>query len=619
MFERLNGHDSEETPAGSMAFFRETIGVGEDRFAEYEDHEAADQTLELESPFLGASATSFGATGELSAPEIAALCEMTAELKDGAFRESLEQLAEEALEIHAQQLAGEYGDHEVREANALRVLEDHFRPIATQAEQMLDRFFERLEQSEAAALSPGEIERIAGEVLPTSPGFSPAAEQFFGTLLRKASKLVDMAKRGVAGAVKLASTGLAAVGKLALGPLLEPLKKLATFLLRHVARYALDHIPPPLRPLAQQLSDRLFQALGAHEAETEDHAHAAAEVPASVDAARLEAEFDLELAQLMLTPDANEVDHLVANYGEAEAGPSPLAELDQTRAQFANALQRLEPGQSAGPVMEQFLPALLWPAAKAALAMMGRPKFVGYIARLLDGLMKPMIGEKGAGMLAPAIADAGLRAFGLEMSESDPRAVAAEAMAAAVEETVNSLSELPPYVMENETLLETAVREAFETAAATYFPPSVIRPDLRETAGRQGVWTRMPAQSSRKRYARYTETPHVAISPRVAAGVPTFGGATLRDHLRDRMNIADGRTVKTNIRLYQVTPGTTAAQIARAEGFHSHDLHPLTREAAGALLGHDAGLGSRHTPARYLHSPHRLHVRQRLYYVRAKR
>src|SRR5262249_49184891 len=151
---------------------------------------------------------------------------------------------------------------------------------------------------------------------------------------RKARNLVsgaaNLAKRGVEGAVKLAGKGLAAVGKLALGPLLNGLKKLAVFLLQHVVRFAMGQLPPAVRPLAQKLSDRLFNALGeTHEGEAEEHEQGEAEVfPAAIDAARLEAEFDLRAAQLLLVPDEAEVDHLIESYGEGEGPTHLLAELD---------------------------------------------------------------------------------------------------------------------------------------------------------------------------------------------------------------------------------------------------------------------------------------------------
>jgi len=325
MFERANGSEEIRDHRITTPPFSDFGAFVADREAEFaqeqfEDREPQSVTWELETPFLAAASS--GSAADATAPELEAFAEMTAELKDPSFRESLEQLAEEALESHAEHLAGEYGDRESRDASSQRLLEDHFRPVASQAHAMLDRFFERLEGYEAEALTDATIARAATEVSPTGAGFSPASEQFLGGLLDKARKAVSgavkLAKRGIKGAVQLA-------GKLALGPLLEGLKKLASFLLRHVVRFALDKIPLTLRPLAQKLSDRLFQALGqSHEEETGYHEQTEAAL-AAPDAAGLEAEFDLELAQLLLTPDETEIEHQLASYGEAESGPAPLA------------------------------------------------------------------------------------------------------------------------------------------------------------------------------------------------------------------------------------------------------------------------------------------------------
>jgi hypothetical protein len=571
------------------------------------------------SPFLPGEATEAGES-EAGAPEVATFSEMTAELKDSLFREALEQLADEALEAHSAQLSGEYGDHETRGYNAERILGDHFEPLASEAEAMLDHFFERLEGYEAESLTDTEIERISSEVLPTTP-MSPASEQFLGGLLRKAGKLVsgavNLAKRGVQGAVKLAGKGLAAIGKLALGPLLGPLKLLGKFLLKHVVKFALGQLPPTLRPLAQKLSEKLFSALGeTHEGEIETHEQMETEAMlAAPDAAHLEAEFDVHVAQLLLTSDEAEMDHLVSGYGESENYTSPLYELDNARTHLVQQLSELEAGENPQPVMEQFLPAFVWPAAKTAITILGRPKLVNFIAGLLSKLIKPLIGAQAAGLLSPAIADAGLRIFGLETGAPEPRAVAAEALAATIEETMNSVAELPPHVLENETLLGDAVREAFENAASSYFPNSVIKPELRESGEHHGMWTRMPAGSGRKRYAKYSDALPVDIPERLARTVDTFGSGTLHDHLRDHHNVHDGRAYKGNVTLYQALPGARASTIARAEGFPASQLHPLTPHAAGALLGQNAALGSRHTPSQYLDSREKLHVNQRLYRV----
>jgi hypothetical protein len=580
----------------------------------------------FESPFE-AEASFETSEAQFSAPEAAALLEITSELTDHLFREALEGLATEALETNAAELASQYGDREQRDASSERLLLDHFAPLSSQLESSLERLFEQLESYEVGALTEAEVDRLVGEIAPPLAPFAPAAEQFIGRFIRKAGKLVAGSARAVRSGVKSAARhvgkGLAAVGKLALGPLLKGLKRLGAFLLKHVVKFALGQLPPALQPLGRQLSDRLFHAVGvAPESELGDHEQNEGEsAPAGVDVARLEAEFDVAVAQLALAPEETEADTIAARYGETEsAGPS-LGELDDARAQFARELQNLEAGESPQPVMEQFLPALLWPVTKTAITLLGRRKLVGVLGNLLAGLIKPMIGEQPARQLGPAIADAGLHLFGLETGgvPANPRALTAEALAASVEETINRISELPPSALENETLLESAVREAFEDAAATYFPSSHIKPELRETEDGRGVWMRVPHESEAKRYAKYSERIPVEITPRVAQGIHTFGHATLRDHIRDRMDVPASQAVKTNVRLYQVLPGTTTSSIARAEGIHPRDLHPLTPHAAGALLGPGgAGLGrpaSPGAPAPPIASPHDLRLRQRLYYV----
>jgi hypothetical protein len=614
-----NGHSEESESYGEQAFGETPFGAPrmheqEEPLRETSSGKSLAGNWEFTTPFLSGESTLAGESEAVS-PEVTAFSEIIAELKDSEFREAVEQLADEALEAHSDQLSGEYGDRETRDLTAERLLNDHFQPLAAETEAMLDRFFERLEGYTAESLTDMEIERVASAVLPTGP-ISPASEQFLGGILHKAKRLasgaVDLAKRGVKSAVSFA-------GNLAIRHLLGPLKKLAGFFLKKVTTVALKQIPIYLRPLAQKLSERLFSALGeTHEGEGEAYEQTEAEVlPAALDVARLEAEFDVQAAQLLLTADEAEVEHLVWNYGEGENYSSPLSELDQARSQLIKELSSLQPGENAQPVMEQFAPAL-WPAAKAAVTILGRDKFVNLIAGWVGKLIKPLIGDQGAGLLAPAIADVGLRLFGLEASYPEPpRAVLAEALAATVEETLHAVAELPPHVLENETLLSEAVHEAFESAASSYFPNSAIKPELRESGELHGLWLRMPLKSSKKRYAKYSDSFRVDISPRLAGTIVTFGGATLQDYFRDQHGLPDGQPYKGRITLYQALPGARGSTIALGEGFAAgaDQLHPLTPEAAGALLGESAGLGRRPTPASYLATPQRLHVNQRLYRI----
>lgn len=570
---------------------------------------------EFETPFLPGESSEAGEM-EMAAPEIAAFSEVLAEMKDELFRESLERLADEALEAHADSLAGEYGDREMRDLAAQRVLRDHFAPLAGQAEALLDQFFERLGTYRAESLTDSEIHRVASEVLATAPAISPASEQFMGGLFRKVSQLVskgkDLVKKAASTVVNLAGTGLAALGKLAL-PFLGPLAQLARKLLEYVANKAINQLPAYLHPLGQKLADKLFHSIPG-EAENAFSTAEAEVIPATLDSARLEAEFDVHAAQLLFTPEESEMNHLVSSYEDSANRSYSLAELDDSRAQLTKALARLQPGESAQPVMEQFLPAL-WPVAKTAVAILGREKVKSAIAGLIAKLVAPLIGADGSKMLSPAIADVGLRLFGLETNYPAPRAQLAETLAATVEETVNAVAEQPAHVLENPLLLAEAVREAFENAAAAYFPNSAIKPDLRESSETHGMWVRMPARGGAKRYARYSHSIPVEISPRAAKSIHSFGSATLHDHLRDHLGHQDLRPFHGKVTLYRALPGASCRSIACAEGFPASDLHPLTPQASGVLLGPNAVMGHRPTPAPYLHSPQKLHVNQGLYRI----
>src|SRR5271170_3614461 len=164
-----NGHStvleaSVEEAFAETPFADPTAREQEEPLHESSLGEALDANFEFSTPFLPGESSGPGEF-EVTTQEVAALSEITAELKDSLFREALEQLADEALEAHSAQLSGEYGEHETRDRNAERILSDHFEPLSAEAEAMLDRFFERLEAYETESLTDTEIERISTEVL----------------------------------------------------------------------------------------------------------------------------------------------------------------------------------------------------------------------------------------------------------------------------------------------------------------------------------------------------------------------------------------------------------------------------------------------------------------------
>ena len=92
---------------------------------------------------------------------------------------------------------------------ALAPEENHFAPIALEAESLLNRFFERLEGYEAEALTEAEIERVIAEIAPPHDPFAPASEQFLGGLVRSVGRFVSKTVKSAAHAVADVSSSVA--------------------------------------------------------------------------------------------------------------------------------------------------------------------------------------------------------------------------------------------------------------------------------------------------------------------------------------------------------------------------------------------------------------------------
>ena len=173
-----------------------------------------------------------------------------------------------------------------------------------------------------------------------------------------------------------------------------------------------------------------------------------------------------------------------------------FANLDDARDRFIQELENLRPGESPEPAIQNFLPAVL-PALRLGMRLIGRPRVVGFLAPLLAKLIANLVGPEQAPALSRAIVDAGLKLLSLEMSEQERSGLAASAVAATVEETVNRVASLPDHILDNQELLEGFALEAFEQAAAANLPAVLSeatyrqRPELLE-AGVNAAWMLMP-------------------------------------------------------------------------------------------------------------------------------
>jgi hypothetical protein len=219
-----------------------------------------------------------------------------------------------------------------------------------------------------------------------------------------------------------------------------------------------------------------------------------------------------------------------------------------------------------------------------------------------------------------------LRLIHLEATYEDESRAASSAVAATIEETVRRVAELPDYILNDQELLEGFVLEAFEQAAATNLPqvlPEEIyqkRPDLGEARKLRSTWITMPS-GRRKRYKKFSRKIPTRLSPHKVSAIKTFEGISLEEFLEEKLGVAPGEEVEAIVHLYESIPGTRLTDISRLEenstGLNTQDayeqLHPLTADAAGLLLG-EPELG-RDVDPRYLIDPYSTTVGQRFYYL----
>lgn len=563
------------------------------------------ETAEVaETPFL----SEYSVGEDVVGPATGMFRQLLGELYDSEFDETLLELVDEA-DAHAELMGqGETGMDEVRVELALN---QWIEPLRIEAETLLGSMAEALDASDAQALSEGELDELLNGFEPQETSGGPVFEDFL-------KKLWNKAKGAVKGAVNLAKKGIAAVGKLLpIGMILNKIKALVRPLLQRVLKLALNRLPAALRPAAAQLASRLF---GVKEVD-EDEVTAGTESLASPDVRTIQAEFDTEVATLLLAPAEPEQETLIAEATiEAERLDDPsLGELDGAREAFVAQLMELQEGEDPTPVVEQFLPAIL-PVLRMGIGIVGRPKVVRFLAGLLGRLIAPYVGPSLTPPLSRAIVDAGLRLMTLESGDEEQAepGIAAEAFAALVEDTASAVAELDEEELEDEAAVEEVALEAFHRSARSQFPSSVLRPNA-GGAG-QGTWVAMPRRGP-KRYRKFSRVFNVTIRPDAAAAITTRSGRSLASFIKDRLG-REG-AVMARLHLYQAVPGTRVGRIARAERgvrglgpsarVPQSEFHPLTREAAGALLG-EPELGQDVAEA-YLEEAAPAAIGQRFYYL----
>ncbi len=567
---------------------------------------------EMESPFASFYEME---TADGSDPQKELFVQVVGELHDKEFDQTIAELVQEAEALYEDRLSQEFGEHHFRETASDRLVREHFAPLIRESELLLETMETDLAQRNLSVMTEVEFESLLNQYEPVRGDLSPSFENFLKGIWKKVKK----AAKGVTNVVK---KGVQFAGKLAskLNPLsfvINKLKKLVRPLLTRVLSAALHKLPPALRPVAEQLAKRFLGSAVTSEF------HEDREESAAFDLGRIQKEFDLQVANMLLSEESLEQEVVVSEY---EAEPSqewedPADRLAQAREEFMDHFAQLKDGEDPRPLVENFIPAIL-PALKLGISLIGRPKVVNFLAGLVSKLISRFVGPALSMPLSRALVDSGLKLMSLEASEQNETAAAASTVAETVEETVRQVSVLPEYVLENEDLLEAHVQEAFEAAASANFPPSLLKPELREAGTLNGAWVLMPAGKRRKLYKKYSLTLDRNITPQMAAAIRTFGALSLTNFLRDQLGLDPTKEIRAKVHLYEAIPGTWLSRISRSErvaGLGSpsraawSQLHPLTPEVAGILLG-EPGLGKKASD-RFVQNRNFVRVGQRFYFL----
>ncbi len=540
-------------------------------------------------------------------PEADEVISFLTELYDQEFDEAILELVNEVGSLYETQFDSELGMSGKQTFEAERMLEEHIAPLSREMEALLEDLVANIATRDVHTLAEAEIDMFVDQYVPTT-NLSPNFENFFGSWKKKLKKL---AKKGLG----LVKNGLRAAAKLGLGPILKKLKRFIKPLLKEVLKKAIRKLPSYLQPVARGLAKR-YLGRYLREIETEQLIDAGEDAIGNV--TEIQELFDQEVAQLLFATDEVEQDTLLAEVTAQSQLPivEPLRELEYARAKFVREVGQLEEGEDSTQLLENFLPALL-PVLKVGLKLAGRKRVVNFLAKYLAKLIKRFVGRKYARPLSRAVVDLGLKYFGLEATEDEALYAAGEVVAYTVEETVRKLAALPDYVFEDESLLEGEILKAFEASAAAYLPPILPqavyeeRPDLREATTVEGFWMGLPIRG-RKRYRKFTgKLPALKLNPHTTGAIKTWRGQPLSTHLRTRLGLPVGRRLEARVHLYETMPGTSLHEISKLErnvpglgtGAKSawSQLHPLTQEAAGLLIG-EPGLG-REVSAKYRNDP----------------
>jgi hypothetical protein len=531
--------------------------------------------------------------------------EMLNELHDTEFESAVDNLVTE-LQEHL--VSYEAASPFLNEAQSLQLATNYLQPILNESQQLFESMATELEALPLNQMNEMELEAAMDKIYANrESNFTPAQEFFFKKLVNKAKAVI---KKVVSVAGKLSPTHII-------------FKKLAKFvqpLLQRVLAKALNKLPVAVRGIARQLAAKLFKNKGEQPIDVEgseggegdedatensqsnddtggeeSYVGSEGETLTTYPSQSIQAEFDHYVAQLTQTDNEVEQQHLLAEYEQSAEMEfeNQLQEIDTAREQFINELENLKEGEDPSPALENFLPVIMKAAMtvlKLGIKVIGREKVIKFLAGLMAKWISKYIGEEKALKLSMVVADRGLKLLKLEAPEQeDNTRQVYEAIANTVEEVANKISGLSEEVISNPELLTHEAYQAFETAAAAYFPDNAIKYEARESETGNGFW------QSKGKYFKHSKTFETTLNNSQLKNVQTFGGVNLFGFITDGLGLKTNAPIKAKVHLYQARKGATISGIALQEknvpGLGSaartayNQIHPLTKQAAAIILG----------------------------------
>lgn len=530
--------------------------------------------------------------------------EALADIRDEEFHEAVASLAEEIEAAIGERFANETS---LNVFERERFGETYLSSVQFESEQYLSQLEAGIGNLDVGSLSESQLDEVLNRFDPQSGELTPAGEEFIGKLVKKAKKAVKFVAKTAKQAGKLAAP--------LLGPVLKRLRKLVSPLLKRVLSLAIGRLPAPLQPAARTLADRLVaKTSGVQPAPGTAPTPIAAPTAApavAVDSEALADSFDFMLGEAMTTDEAvlSESETLETGESEAVEEDRDLEALAEARGALIDRLVQADQRADLAPAIEQFAPVVLT-ALRAGIGLVGRPKVVGFLAKYLAQMIGKWVEPAQAKLLANAIVDTGLKMVTLEAEQNEAwneSEVVPAALASIVEDTVRRFAENEEYVFEDEDLAQIALADSFGEAVATHFPQDTVRSELQLAPSLGGTFVTRRARALRS-YSKYNRTPEIEVSAKMADRLPAFGGTSLGAAMR----AAGGQfPLRARMHVYQAKAGSTVPAMLRHDRRRGAVAYPLTPGAAGLLL-REPGLGGK-VPARYLKTPRRIAVGQRVY------